>query len=251
MIEYPLISIVTVVYNNVSNIEETIQNISSLTYPKIEYIIIDGNSTDGTIDVIKKYTSKIDVFITEKDLGIYDAMNKAIKYCNGDWVIYMNSGDRFYDYNIFNFFLDNNDFKGKNILFGSTSFVRNNQLYIIPPKNLKYIWRGMPMCHQSMFIRTSLLKKNPFNLNYTFASDYNFLYDIFLLDEKSVEKLNMPISIIRTKGFSETNSIKTYMEYSEISISKNSYKTFIYIYFLYKITERRAAFYLKKLLDIN
>ena len=178
-------------------------------------------------------------------------MNKASKYCNGDWVIFMNSGDKFYDNNIFNIFLDKNDFENKNILFGSTTFLRNNKFYIIPPKNLKYIWRGMPICHQSMLIRTSLLKKNLFNLNYTFASDYNFLYDIFLLDQKSIKRLNMPFSIIRTKGFSETNSIRTYKEYKKISISKNSFKIFIHIYFLYKISERRAAIYLKKLLDIN
>jgi hypothetical protein len=109
----------------------------------------------------------------------------------------------------------------------------------------------MPMCHQSMFIRTSYLRNNLFNLKYIYASDYNLLYNIYLLDKKSLKKLNTTISIIRPKGFSETNTIDTYKEYMDISVSKNSFTIFIYIYFQYKITERRIIIFLKKLIDIN
>ena len=89
----PTISIITVSYNSKNVIEETILSVINQTYEKIEYIIIDGGSTDGTIDIIKKYENQITHWISEPDFGIYDAMNKGIGLANGNWVNFMNCGD--------------------------------------------------------------------------------------------------------------------------------------------------------------
>lgn len=91
------ISIVTVVFNDKANILRTIQSVTNQTYPDKEYIVIDGQSTDGTIDIIEAQNSYIDKFVSEKDNGIYDAMNKAIDLAEGEWIIFMNSGDIFVD----------------------------------------------------------------------------------------------------------------------------------------------------------
>ena len=96
------ISIVTVCYNAVAVIEKTIQSVLSQTYRNIEYIVIDGASTDGTIDVLKKYQTKISCFISEPDEGIYDAMNKGLKIATGEWICFMNAGDFFYDTEVLN-----------------------------------------------------------------------------------------------------------------------------------------------------
>ena len=90
-----LISVVTVSYNAVSTIEQTILSVINQTYPHIEYIIIDGGSTDGTVDIIKKYADKIVYWVSESDKGIYDAMNKAIDVASGDYVNFINAGDKF------------------------------------------------------------------------------------------------------------------------------------------------------------
>lgn len=91
----PLITVVTVVFNGEKFLEETIQSILNQTYDNVEYIIIDGGSTDNTLDIIHKYEHAIDYWISEKDEGIYDAMNKALKLSSSDWINFMNAGDYF------------------------------------------------------------------------------------------------------------------------------------------------------------
>ena len=90
-----IISVITVCYNAKSNLEKTILSVLNQTYSNIEYIIIDGGSTDGTIDIIKRYDDKITYWQSEPDNGIYDAMNKGIQKANGEWINFMNAGDLF------------------------------------------------------------------------------------------------------------------------------------------------------------
>lgn len=89
------ISVITVVYNDVDNIERTITNVLKQTYPNLEYIVVDGNSTDGSVNIIKKYSNQLAYWCSEKDKGIYDAMNKGVQHCTGEWIIFRNCGDYF------------------------------------------------------------------------------------------------------------------------------------------------------------
>ena len=93
----PLISIVTISYNAVNLIEKTILSVVEQDTADFEYIVIDGGSTDGTVEVIRKYENAISYWVSESDKGIFDAMNKALSVAKGDWVIFMNSGDCFYN----------------------------------------------------------------------------------------------------------------------------------------------------------
>jgi len=89
----PLISIITVVKNNEKYLEETIQSVVNQNFKNFEYIIVDGKSTDGTIEIIKKYNNKIDYWISENDKGIYDAFNKGLDIANGNLIGFVNSDD--------------------------------------------------------------------------------------------------------------------------------------------------------------
>ena len=90
-----LVSVITVVYNDVSHIEKTISNVLKQTYPFLEYIVVDGASTDGTLDVIKKYDGKLK-YVSEPDKGIYDAMQKGAQLASGEWILFRNCGDFFF-----------------------------------------------------------------------------------------------------------------------------------------------------------
>jgi glycosyltransferase involved in cell wall biosynthesis len=95
----PLITVITVVFNGEKHLEQTIQSVINQTYENVEYIIIDGGSTDGTLDIIKKYEEKIDYWVSEGDSGIYDAMNKGLNFSNGDFTLMLNADDYFYGNN--------------------------------------------------------------------------------------------------------------------------------------------------------
>ena len=115
------VSIITVVYNNFATIEEAIKSIKSQLYNNIEHIIIDGGSTDGTLDIINKYKNDINIFISEKDNGIYDAMNKGINLSTGNIIGILNSDDIYFDNKVISKVVD--CFKGdKNldILYGKS-----------------------------------------------------------------------------------------------------------------------------------
>ena len=167
----PLISIITVVYNGEQYLQETIESVLNQNYDNIEYIIIDGGSTDGTIDIIKKYEDKIDYWISEKDRGIYDAMNKGIDVANGGWINFMNAGDSFYDNKVvFNIFKNNIE---ECIIYGNTNVIYDDDYSKIKKVDFNFI-KGMPFSHQSVFTCSKILKQYKYNIKYKIYADFDF-----------------------------------------------------------------------------
>ena len=149
----PSISVITVVYNSVKSIEQTIESVLEQDYPNLEYIIIDGGSTDGTIQLIKKYENRISLFLSEPDNGIYDAMNKGVSRAHGEWINFMNSGDCFHKSEVLKtIFLNTIDV--------NISFIYSD--YYIQKKNVKKLYhasfkKGL-ILHQSCIYKKSLHK---------------------------------------------------------------------------------------------
>lgn len=176
------ITIVTVTYNCQGILEKTINSVLSQDYANLEYIIIDGNSQDGTKDIINKYIDRIDTFISEPDKGIYDAMNKGLKYATGDWIFFLNSGDVFCDNKV----LSNvaKCFENKtDVIWGNVKATRNDQVvnieYKTPFFKNKKFFHGMGFSHQSVFVRTSKAKENMFDLTYKCCADYNMMMQLY------------------------------------------------------------------------
>lgn len=220
-----LITIITVSFNAISTIEETILSVINQTYKNIEYIIIDGGSTDGTLDIIKKYESKIAKWISEPDKGIYDAMNKGIQLATGDWINFMNCGDSFYNIdtikNVVNKLstIDNFD-----VVYGNSVINSGTTKYMVIPEKLECITNHLPFCHQCVFVKTFLAKEYPFNLNYRFVADYNFFYQIYHTNHK-FRYFNIPISYYQTEdGYTASNMYLCYKETHKINNKNISLK---------------------------
>jgi glycosyltransferase involved in cell wall biosynthesis len=170
----PLITVVTVVYNGGDTLEETILSVINQTYKNIEYIIVDGASTDNTIDIIKKHEDKIDYWISEPDEGIFYAMNKGIDLATGGWINFMNSGDTFFSrevlYDLNKFITTNID-----IIYGNTYL--DGKLLYKPINNISnmFFLKGGMVNHQAIFARKICLKNGGFNTKYKICADKDWL----------------------------------------------------------------------------
>lgn len=147
-IENPKVSVITVCYNCKNDIEPTILSVIGQTYLNIEYIIIDGGSTDGTLEIINKYMDKINVLISESDQGIFDAMNKGLKHATGTWVNFMNAGDKFYDTETVKKVLGHGTYLNVGVVYGSK--ITNGEIFH-PAKLSSLKYGGIMACHQSIF----------------------------------------------------------------------------------------------------
>lgn len=158
----PLISIITVVYNAKEVIEDTILSILKQDIENLEYIIIDGGSSDGTIEIINKYCDDIDFFVSEKDEGIYDAMNKGISMANGQWINFINAGDKL-------LFLDIKSLNSLDTTHSCYFYNEEKEKIEINPFTKFYLTHNTP-CHQSIFYRKNELLE--YNLQFPIIADF-------------------------------------------------------------------------------
>lgn len=174
----PVLSVITIVYNNVNDIERTIRSVLNQDYPPIEYIMIDGGSTDGTLDVIEQFKSQIAVFISEKDEGIYDAMNKGMLLATGDYLLFMNSGDEIFAENtvsnVFNSWPDADIYYGETEMIDATGNSLGRRRHKVPKS---FSWRsfkyGMSISHQAIYVRKSIAA--PYNTRYQLSADIDWI----------------------------------------------------------------------------
>jgi glycosyltransferase involved in cell wall biosynthesis len=237
--KYPVVSIVTVVYNSVANIEATIRNVLDLSYPELQYVVIDGGSTDGTLDVIEKYKSQIEIVISEPDKGIYDAMNKSVNYCRGEWIGFMNSGDIYNSTSTLDEIFQNDPpDKDEVLIYGKHKVAYGKKLVLKPSRPITDLWKGMTIQHQSIFVRKSILEQFPFNTNYKFAADYDLVYNCYRRGF-GIRFVDLFISIVSANGVSESNSIKTYTEFKKIALHYESDNRRIQRHYIYIIIKRQ------------
>lgn len=171
------VSIVTICYNNESGLKRTMDSVRRQTFKDYEYIVIDGSSTDGSVDVIKDNQDIVSAWVSEPDSGVYNAMNKSLAYCNGDYVIFLNSGDCFYDDNVLtNVFLGHQaaDVLYGDVMFEKVSYANRNI------QSLQDFYCKSPFCHQSSFTKLEILKKYRFREDYKIVSDWILFTEAFL-----------------------------------------------------------------------
>lgn len=210
----PLLSVITVVYNNVKDIERTIQSVVNQTYSNIEYIIIDGGSTDGTKDIIEKYKNEIAKLVSEKDSGIYDAMNKGLALASGDYVLFMNSGDEVYSKDtVAQVFASS---VNADVYYGETEMYDQNWKSIgrrrhKSPNELTFdsFKYGMSVSHQAIYIRRSLTQS--YNTQYALSADIDWILEA-LKRAKKIVNVNQYVAKYLVGGMSKKKHKESLIE---------------------------------------
>lgn len=171
------ISVVTICRNDADGLTRTIESVRKQTYKDIEYIITDGQSTDSTVDIIKANSDIIDNWVSEPDTGIYNAMNKSLTRCHGDYVIFMNSGDCFYDANVIEKIFSNG--QSDDVVYGDVCFED-----ILPAnkdiKSLQDFFCKSPFCHQGVFAKLESIRNMKFDETLAIVADWAMFTKLFI-----------------------------------------------------------------------
>lgn len=221
------VTVITVTFNAEKNIAETMYSVLNQKFDKFEYIIKDGESTDQTNIIVeqliehnKKKSKALIKHIRSKDAGIYHAMNEAVHYASGEWIIFMNAGDCFYNENVLADIFDHIYEKRIGVLFGHVMVnLTNNRRFVITynPENMK---KGYSICHQTILERRSYLLQYPFDEKFKILSDRDHF---LLLMEKGVlfQQVNMIITREDREGLSSVNYSLYYQEEMRLNRKHN------------------------------
>jgi glycosyltransferase involved in cell wall biosynthesis len=206
------ISIITINLNNASGLEQTLKAIffqKNVSFQEIETIIIDGNSSDNSKSILSTYSDNIDIYLSEKDEGIYDAMNKGIRLAKGDYIWFINSGDYFYGQNSLAVFLDAIDKNPKADLIFSDIYLYDNDKLVLKkqPEVLTFAYLySKVLNHQSYILRRSYFDiEQNFSTIFRIVSDWVFLFEIMKKNQISFHKINLPLVVYDNTGVSNTS----------------------------------------------
>lgn len=247
------ISIVTVTYNCADIIKETLLSVLSQDYDNIDYVIVDGNSSDGTVRIINDiieseckcesftlnhpyFTYK---FTSEPDKGIFDAMNKSLIYTKGEYVLFMNAGDKFVNNHIISDIFANKEHT-EDLIYGDT-YVQNSlglilrkadPIYLKNPSPFQMVFESQGFCHQSLFTKTEVLRKVKFNLAFPIGADYDTTAKVFKIGNRKLYYTGFAVSIFddRTGGASHDKEMKVLMERVEMFGLKKNLSFYIMLY---------------------
>lgn len=197
------ISVITVCYNAAAYIEKTLQSVLAQTAEKVEYILVDGQSTDGTMEMIRRYGTRIHQVLSEPDKGIYQAMNKGVKMAHGEWVIFMNAGDVFCSPQTLDEILPYLQ-TDASLVYGNIQKKDKQGNIVIKPAEAPHNAHRMFFCHQALFCRTSLLRRFPFDEQYRLSADFKFVKSMWLQGEK-FQQTPVSVALFDTSGVSNTN----------------------------------------------
>jgi glycosyltransferase involved in cell wall biosynthesis len=232
------ISIITVSYNAENTIRATIESVLNQTYQNIEYILIDGKSTDNTYKIICEYDELFNdkgiryFHISEPDNGIYDAMNKALDYCTGDWVQYMNANDTEANPKVLSqVFKDNYD--GFDCVYGDAWLINVGGKYYKKSYPIKYICYRGAFIHQSLFVRFKIMKEYGFDVKYDICADYDLFVRLYI-NHCRFKQINIQISNYSLDGVSQTQTKQVRQQWKSIQIDKGIYGTMRMRRFIYE-----------------
>ena len=218
------LSIITVCFNQQKNISETIESVLSQNYKDIEYILIDGGSSDGSLEIINDYSSDIDCLISEPDNGIYNAINKGLSKATGDIIGLLHAGDLFYDNNVISNVVSCFKQGDSDLIYGHSAVYAEDRKKIIrknvSPKYKDNLMKfGWFPSHQSIYLKSSVFDQcGDYNEDYKIAADYEFLLRVLLVHKLKAKRLDMFLLKFHLGGASSKNIM---------SVVESNYECFI------------------------
>lgn len=237
--ENPKITVATVVFNGELNIVDTIESVLSQDYSRVEYVIIDGGSNDGTLRLIGEYVDRVDIFLSEADHGIFDAMNKAIRLSSGDLILFMNCGDVFASSDALSLVVPCLEAEKEQVLFGAWIRRENENCEKLCRPDIR---RGL-FNHQAVLYSRSIHSWNGLYLNIKGFTTADYLFFCSLIQSRSVKWkiVETTLAVIEVKGISsgmQTLSQKCAIDYIFGRISKFSLLSIIILHPVYRIIKK-------------
>ncbi len=205
------LSIITVNLNNKDGLQKTIDSVLSQTYKDFEWIVIDGGSTDGSKELIEKFSNHISYWVSEPDKGIYNGMNKGIRVAKGDYLLFLNSGDVLYDNNVlFNIFKISRE---SDFILGQVERQDNHHLLRKYNENIFLQLYNDTLNHQGSFIKRSLFEGREYDESLRIVSDWKFWLETIIQDNASYEIVNTIVSMQDMTGISSTDTVALQKEH--------------------------------------
>lgn len=220
----PLITVITVVLNGAEVLEKAFESVFSQSFTDFEYIVVDGGSIDGSVDIIKKYEKNIDYWVSEPDNGIYDAMNKAASLAKGRWILFLGADDVLYNvfHRVAEYLKDD-----KTIYYGDVFRPFANRRYDGKFSALKLSFRNI--CHQSIFYPKYTHEKYLYNLKYLFLSDYEFNMRCFADSIFSFSYIPVTVAIFNDNGGLSQSKKDISFHANKMELIKKHFPYYVYV----------------------
>ncbi|MBL7898685.1 MAG: glycosyltransferase [Crocinitomicaceae bacterium] len=247
----PVFSVITVHFNQLPLLKSTVENVVSQTGfgELIEYIIVDGLSMDGTIDYLHELKVEKSIKrIIERDHGIYDAMNKGIQAAKGEYVIFINAGDRLTEADTL--FKISGLSDHADVIYGDTEINYPSFTRIAKSKPLDKFWQSLPFVHQSVLVKREILVSHLFDLQYKYCADYDLLSKLYV-EKRVFKKMDQPIAAITAGGASDIHASAATREVYAISKKRFGLSFWQKMYFMYKMIRSKLGSFGKKNLPAN
>lgn len=210
MEKQPLISVITVCFNCREMVGKTLASVAEQDFDDFEFVVVDGGSTDGTLDKVKEYGGRVDVMVSERDRGIFDAMNKGVRLSSGRWIVFMNAGDTFAGSDTLSRVAKAVATADADIVYGDQYLDRGGEYKLkeaLEPANR----HRMYFCHQSAYVKREVLERFPCPLDIRLAGDYLFFKQAFLVGYR-FKHVAEPWVIYDCTGVSSCNRMKVLRE---------------------------------------
>lgn len=232
--EKPLVSVITVVFNGVATLETSIKSVLDQSYDNVEFIVIDGASTDGTVELIRRYGSVIDYWVSEKDCGIYDAMNKGIKLARGEWLALLNADDRYASNDALSLVAN---LKGVQVAASDVLIDTEEGLKRFTIDDRRPLFKNIPYMHTGIFVKSAVYDQiGSFRIDLKIASDIDFIFRV-IRKRFPVHRFTEPLVVMKDGGASARNFKQGRVEYRRVYLENGGSRLLAYIGYFFSMVE--------------